>query len=147
MSADPTVEFAGERFRTRKKIGAIALLRFAHVANKGTDSASLEGLAAMYELLEAVIAKDEWVRFQQHAADAEADDTQLMKVVADVTEMLAKRPTERPSDSSDGPTSTPQNSEDDSSSRTIRRFEQEGRPDLALMVVMAQEDRAAHSAA
>jgi hypothetical protein len=77
----------------------------------------------------------------------DADDTELMNIVKDVMEMLSKRPTERPSDSSDGPTSTPPSSEDDSSSRIIRRFEQEGRPDLALMVVMeTQEFKAAHSA-
>lgn len=145
MSADPTVEFAGEKFRTRKKVGAIALLRFAHVANKGTDSANLEGMAAMYDLLEAVIAKDEWDRFQQRAADVDASDEELMAVVKEVIELLGKRPTERPSDSSDGPTPTPPNSEDDSSSRIIRRFEQEGRPDLALMVMETQEFKAAHS--
>jgi hypothetical protein len=146
VSDDVTVEFAGEQFRTRRKVGAIALMRFAKVAKTGGDSATMDGLAAMYDLLEACIAKDEWQRFLSHAADVDADDGELMKVVSDVIELLSGRPTGRPSDSSDGPQTGKASSGGDSSLRVVRRLEDEGRPDKALMVLMAQETRATSAA-
>jgi hypothetical protein len=57
-----------------------------------------------------------------------------------------ERPTSRPSDSSDGPKNTKAKSGAGSSSKVIRRLEKSGRPDLALMVTMADEVRSVRSA-
>ncbi len=136
------VEFLGERFRTAERIGLMPMMRFAKVAKAGVDSNDLDGLAAMYDLLEQCIADDEWGRFQAHADRKRADGDELMKVVAEVFEVLSARPTSRPSDSSAGPSTTAPNSTDASSSRVIAELEANGRPDLALIVTQAQEARA-----
>jgi len=47
------VTFSGDRFRLARKVSYLPLLKFAHYANKGTDSASMQGMAAMYEMLRA----------------------------------------------------------------------------------------------
>lgn len=136
-----TVPFAGQEFRVADSIGLMPLMQFAHIAKGGTDSNDLEGLAAMYDLLEQCIADDEWARFKAHAVKSKADGDVLMGVVKATIQALSGRPTSRPSDSSGGPTIIGENSEGDSSLQVVRRLERQGRPDLALMVQMAQEAR------
>ena len=140
------VEFAGEKFSMAEKIGAMPLMRFAKVAKAGGDSNNLDGLAAMYDLLEQVIDPSEWARFEEHADKVRADGDQLMQVVGEVFAAIAERPTGRPSASSGGPKSTKQKSAAGSSSKVIKRLEKSGRPDLALMVTMADEVRSELSA-
>jgi hypothetical protein len=137
------VEFCGERFRMAERVGLMPMMRFAKVAKAGVDSDDLDGLAAMYDLLEQCIADDEWARFQAHADKTRADGDELMRVVKDVFEVLSARPTRRPSGSSDGPQTTEPSSTGDSYSQVIAREEAAGRPDRALILVQAQEARAA----
>ena len=146
--SDRTVPFGGEDFKVADSIGNMALMRFAHVAQKkGTNE--VEEWAALYDLCSAVIAAEDWDRFMDVAVREEADDKTLMLLVRKVLTGQTDRPTSRPSDSSDGPESTEQSSVPDSSSpaelhlRVIRRLEEEGRPDKALMVQMARETTSA----
>ena len=137
------VSFGGESFAAAESIGLMALMRFAHVARSGTDANDMAGLAAMYELLEQCIEPSDWERFQQTAMRTRATGDDLMRVVKDVIQAASARPTGRSSDSSDGPTATAPSSESsDAPLRVVRRLESEGRPDLALMVTMAQEAKA-----
>jgi hypothetical protein len=76
-------------------------------------------------------------RFEAAADKARASGDELMQVVKDAFELLSARPTGRPSDSSDGPTIIEPNSEDASYLRVVKRLEDEGRPDQAYMVLMA----------
>ena len=114
------------------------LMRFAKVAKSGADSADMEALAVMLDLLEQCIAPQDWQRFQDCADKNRADGDELMAVVTSVMEALTERPTSRPSDSSGGPQPTQANSEGVLSSRVIGRLEDQGRPDLALMVTQAR---------
>lgn len=140
------VELAGERFTVAESIGAMPLMRFAKVAKGGADSNNLDSLVAMYDLLEQCIEPADWVKFQAHADKVRATGDDLMAVVGEVFEILAERPTARPSASSGGPKSTKRKSVPGSSSKVIKRLEKSGRPDLALMVTMADEVRSARSA-
>lgn len=128
--------FFGEPFTMADRIGAMALMRFAKVAQSGADSDDLAGLTAMYDLLEQCIAPQDWQRFQAAADTNRADGEQLMAVVAEVVKRLSERPTSRPSVSSDGPHRTAPNSRGDSFSRVMDRYQ--GRPDIQLMVLDAQ---------
>jgi hypothetical protein len=146
VHARPKVTLEGEQFGMAENVGAMPLMRFAKVAKSGGDSANLDGLVAMYDLLEQCIEPSEWVRFQAHADRVRADGEKLMAVVSDVFQALADRPTGRPSASSGGPKNTKPRSVAGSSSKVIKRLEREGRPDLALMVTMAQEALSERSA-
>lgn len=137
------IEFGGERFTVADKIGLMPLMRFAKAAQGGVDSNDMAGLAAMYDLLEQCIAPADWRRFEVAADKTRASGEELMAVVKDVMEAMTARPTSLPSDSSDGPTIIGPNSGGGSSLRVVRRLEEQGRPDLALMVEMAGEARSA----
>lgn len=137
-----TVTFAGQEFTVAGKIGAMPLMRFARVARRGVDSNELEGLAAMYDLLEQCIDPGDWPRFERAADESRADGDELMAVVQDVMAVVSGRPTSRPSDSSDGSQTMSTSSPAGSSSPVIDRLVQRGRPDLALIVSQAEASRA-----
>jgi len=161
------VEFLGAEFAVAEKVGLMPLLRFAHAAKSGLDSADVEGMAALYDMLQQCIAEqpvlvrredgrpvdspadmddeDEvkmlggWAQFEAHATKVKADDEQLIDLVQRVMTLMSERPTTQLSDSSDGLRSTAPTSTDDSSSlAVVKRLKGSGRPDLALAVVRSQ---------
>lgn len=141
------IEFGGETFAPSEQgIPLAALMRFAHVAKAGTDANDIDGLDALYRLLSKCIAPDDWERFLDTAEKTYAKGDDLMAVAKEVISGATKRPTSRPSDSSAGPLIVaPSSGADDSGKpylRVVRREEESGRPDRALMVLMAQESMA-----
>lgn len=141
-----TVEFCGVQFRIAEKVAALPLMRFAKVAKAGVDATELDGMAAMYDLLEQVIHPDDWAKFERHADQQRADGEQLLEVVQGVFVLLADRPTGRSSDSSDGPRTIEPSSTGGSSSpgsNVITRLNGQGRPDLALLVRKREESLSA----
>src|SRR5690348_6239631 len=101
-----TIEFHGEQFTLAEDVGTMPLLRFAKLAQDDTDSEDMAGLAAMYDLIEMCFDARDWQRFQAAATRHKAKGSELLAVVSQVFQVLAARPTQRPSDSSDGPLST-----------------------------------------
>jgi len=141
------IEFHGESYELAEKLGLMPLMRFAKVAQDGVDSADMEGLAAMYDLVEQCFTDEAWARFQVAATKHHADDEDLLDVVQKAIEIMAARPTRRSAGSLAGPQTTR------SSSPTVlgregtadldwalaqygpsERFPK-GRPDLAVGVV------------
>lgn len=141
-----TVEFLGEEFAVAERVSALAFMRFAKLARAGVDADDIEGQAAMHDMLEQCIAPSDWYRFQTLADRERADGAQLLDLIQRVFAVLAARPTERPSSSSDGPQIIEPNFTEDSSSpatgpdRVIAKFNDQGRPDLALLVRRRQEE-------
>lgn len=80
-----------------------------------------------------------WVSTRAHRQTSE----DLGRLFAGLMAAMTGRPTSRPAGSSAGPASTTASSVDASSERAIARLEAQGRPDLALAVVRAQEQRSA----
>ena len=133
------VEFMGKEFAIADKIGLMPLLKFAKAAQSGLDSADMEGMAAMLDLLQQCIADEEWLRFQDHATTTRANDDELLQVIKDVQAILTERPTSRPSDSSAGPQAiAPTSAGDSSSLEVVRRLKSKGREDLAMAVLRQQ---------
>lgn len=133
----PTVECMGESFEVHSEISAWAFADFAK-ATKGSDSdaVSTDAVLAMMDLLQDCIVADDWERFKAVTRAKRASFEQLMAVVKDMTEAQAERPTGRPSDSSDGPTTTNLNSE---LSLEDKALERSGlRPDQKLAVLRAR---------
>lgn len=143
-----TIEFLGAEFHVADKVSSLAFMRFAKVAKAGTDAEDMDGLAAMYDLLQQCIATEDWHRFEAHADTQRADSEQLLEVIQKVFAVLADRPTGRSSDASDGPRIIEPSSTVDSSSpapaeRAISRLNEQGRPDLALLVRRRAESQSA----
>lgn len=140
------ITFHGEQYRLADKMGLMPLMRFAKLARSGLDSQEMEGLAAMYDLLEQCIDDEDWPRFEASATRHRDQGDELMAVVTKAIEVMAARPTQRSSDSSDGPPSTSGSSTGDSSSPVVRRLEQQGRPAQALIAQEALEAQRAKRA-
>ncbi len=137
------VEFFGDTFRLNPASDyQMELLEFADAATAGADSEMLAGMAAVVRLLKAAVSADDWDKFwstaKRNKAQVRAD---LMPVVVQAFAQPIDRPTGLPSDSSDGQASTPQNSGGGSYLQVVKRLEEQGRPELAHVVVMANEDR------
>jgi hypothetical protein len=103
----------------------------------------MAGLAAIFRLVQAAVIAEDWGRFKSLARKNKATVEDLLPVAVSVFEASTGRPTQRPADSSAGPSLVPVSSEDDLSSQVIAKLEQEGRPSFALMVMQAQEARTA----
>lgn len=116
VPAEPdTFGFKGEVFTLRDRIGAMTLMQFAAVAVKGVHASDMEGLAAVYRMLEDVVAVEDWQRFMDVAREHAASDDELLFVIKQAIQVIANRPTVRPSGSPGGPSSTTASSRDDSS--------------------------------
>ncbi len=129
-----SVDFFGETIRLAEEPSQTAMMDFAEVASG--ELSPLEAMAATKTVIKACVHPDDWQRFwslaRKHNADTERD---LMPVVVAVFEMETDRPTQRPSDSSDGPRPTAPSSTAGSSLLEERL---RARPDLMVIVEDAQ---------
>ena len=134
-----TVELLGRQFRIAAKIGLMPLLKFSAYADVATNDP--RALGAMYSLLRDCIYRGhpgcgtcedckngaeqacseydrgDWIAFEDHAMDTQADADDLFGVVSKVMELIAGRPTKPPGTSSPGPRRTSARSTGGSSSR------------------------------
>lgn len=133
------IKVKGDTFEVPEFVAPLAFMRYSEAAVRGVDSSDAEGMAAMYVLLKACFVAQDWDRFEKLAISERLSHADLLDVVQQCFTAVAERPTERPSDSSDGPADTAPRSEVDSSSPVVSRMESRGRPDLALQVVKTQE--------
>lgn len=127
------VEFMGAEYRIAEKVGLMPLMKFAHVSSKGLDSSDMDGLAAMYAMIQDCIDPAEWSRFEHDAMEKKADGEAIFGVVAKVIEILTARPTQRPAESSAGPRLTSENSKGSSSSPVT--------PPATLSLVEGEKDQ------
>lgn len=102
-------KFCGELF-TVGKVGLIPLGRFAKAAVSGLDSADMEGLAAMLDMLSDTVVDGDRPRLLEVARRNRADATDLMPIIQAIIQAESGRPTRRPSDSPSGPSRTGENS-------------------------------------
>lgn len=128
------VEFHGENLRLADRIALMALMRFAKIAQAGTDSDDMDGLVAMYDLLEQCVHPDDWPRFEALATKHRDQADELLTVIQSAITAIAARPTGPPSASSDGPAPISGSSTGGSSSPVVSRLEREGRLSLAYLV-------------
>lgn len=146
----PTVELRGQRFRVRPQgVSLLSLMKFAVIAKKGKTSDDMEGLAALYSLLQSCVHEDDWTAFEDHANKVGAKGEDLMGVVKDAVQAANGGPTQQLSGSPGGPSTTAGSSAADSSSRASsvpmgsrqvqKHLEEQGRPDIALVVMRARE--------
>lgn len=139
-----TFEFFGETFHLNPSSEyEWEMMEFASAATNGGDSDLLSGVAAVFTFLKAVVHPSDWERFRATARKNRAQVKEdLMTVVVGAFTQTTERPTGRPSASSGGPKNTKRKSAAGSSSKVakvVRREEKNGRPDRALMVVLADE--------
>ena len=138
-TTEQLVTFKGEKFRIAEKVGLMPLMKFAHASSQDMSTADMEALSAIYSMLEdciyageeacgkcAACKKDnptdckqydagDWRKFVTHAIKTKADADELLPVVRQVIELIAARPTQEQSGSSNGSAPISQKSTDISS--------------------------------
>jgi hypothetical protein len=143
------IEFLGEKFRLADRIGLMPMLAFAAASKKGLDSEDMEGLAAMYALIRDVVDQtrpvsrdangqaqidgtgapvyagpSEWMRFEDHAIEQQAEGEELMEFVSRAMEVVSARPRRRRELSSGtSPQTSPKSRADSSSPGTPAQIE------------------------
>jgi hypothetical protein len=136
-------EVFGESFRFADPSDyEFAMMEFADAAEYA-DVDTLAGAATIMRVLKAVVHPDDVKRFTLAARTNRARvERDLLPIVVEAFGRETGRPTGQPAESSDGLQPMSETSVDDSSLRVIHRLEDQGRPDLALMVDAAQRSRA-----
>lgn len=79
-------------FRVAPSIGLMPLLRFAHAAKAGLDTDDLEGMAALYDMINDCVHPDDWSAFMAYATEIKAEDEELMEFVSSAMEIISARP-------------------------------------------------------
>lgn len=87
------VDLGDEKFRVREKVGAMALFKWSAAAEMGTEDP--RALGAIYAMLKAIVHKEDWAKFEEHALDNDADAEELLDVVTSGLEIVAGRPTKQ----------------------------------------------------
>jgi len=103
------------------------------------DDAAALGL--VHSFLRRFVHPDDFRLFWNLVRKNRQNLDQQMSFAKWVVEEMSGHPTPLLSDSSGGQQETGRSSGDDLSSRAIARLEEQGRPDLALAVIHAQESR------
>ena len=130
-----SVVFKGQDFEVPEKINERRLLRLAKFAAAGADSDNMAAMGALDDLLFQCIRLEDQKRFDDLCDSEGASTVELFEFTASVIGALGSRPTERRSDSSRGPSSTPASSESSAADRAIQRWD--GRPDLQIQAMRA----------
>lgn len=138
--AGDTLEFMGESYKLAPRLAAISLWKFGWIAKRGVTDEDMEGIAVIFDLLrdcfiieypcekcptclgdpdkdlspnpEACPNQDlgEWPRFEHDAMRKRATNDDLIQTVFQAVELIAARPTQPPSVSSAGRSTTSPNS-------------------------------------
>lgn len=140
-----TFDYFGSEIRVSPEFGELDLADFMEAA-AGLDEDSVDALSLVKRTMRSAVHAEDFDTFWRLAKANRQGTEDLMPVLYACVEAVAERPTQRPSDSSDGPSATRALSAVDSSSQVIGRLEGNGRPDLALMAHMATEAREASAA-
>lgn len=106
QNLDLGFELDGVEFKCETSMSLLDLSEFARLAVQGVDSESPEGLAILADIYSSLLGSS-YQRFRAHCRKHGTDGEQLMHIVMDLASEASKRPTSRPSDSSDGPPNDP----------------------------------------
>jgi hypothetical protein len=105
-----TFDWHGKTIRCRTQLPALPLLEMASTGAdmraSGNEDDFMLIAASFYRFLQSVIEPDDWSIFRQSCTDNADGADQLMPLVGKLGEAIMGRPTERPSDSPDGPPQT-----------------------------------------
>lgn len=96
-------ELDGVVFHPGDAVTFLDITELGRFANQ--EMASPEGAAAIGEFFKLLLGED-YDRFREHIRTHRTDEDTIVRVLHDVLEDLSSHPTQRPSDSPAGPTST-----------------------------------------
>jgi hypothetical protein len=102
---DITFTLDDVEFRCAGRPTVLDISELAEVAELGVDTEDPRAIAAMSKFFRAVLGK-EYTRFREHMRTHDTGEDVLVEIMQGIMEDLAGRPTEEPSHSQDGPSTT-----------------------------------------
>lgn len=130
----------GATIRVEPNLTDTVLVEFLRKASTIENDIGPEAMSAIQDFLSACIHPDDFEEFWQLGRDNRQGIQDLMLVAYGILEVATDRPTPVPAASSGGQPTTPVALTENSSVGVVQRqFEERRRPDLALVVVQAQE--------
>lgn len=128
-----TFDFHGETFTYADEFPAFAHAEFCEAMDDGEEVTSTRSTAVTLRLALASIAESDRSRFRRLCRRVQPPAGEVMGIFGGLLAVLSERPTGQPADSSDGLSSTPQNSgQEPVASVTSLPERPAPRPDLAL---------------
>lgn len=139
------VDYFGEPIRVMDDPLSLTLTleEFMDVAATLEGEDDVRAIGHVRGFLRAMVAPADWVKFWRLVRQNRQGIEEQMGFGKWLIEEMTGHPTGLQSASSDGLQGTDENSEGDVSSRAQHRLEQQGRPDLAAVVVLRREQTAA----
>jgi hypothetical protein len=126
---DPlTFDWFGEPIRLEERYNQVRLVNLLSRAHT-IDERDPTAMVVVKDMAQLLIDRHDFIRFWTLAEQYDQTLQELVGTLEAVMAAMTDRPTQRPSDSSVGPTSSEENSPDDSPT-----LESRGRPDLQLLV-------------
>ena len=139
---DVTFGYFGTVLRVNPELSELELVEFMDRAQQVGEN-DPRAVTMLKDYLRSLVHPDDFDRFWELARRYRQTQQDLGALTQTLMAAAAGRPTGLPSDSSAGQSSTAPSSRDGSSLRVIRQLESQGRSDIALAVVRAQEAQAA----
>lgn len=142
---EDTFGWMGEEFRIHPDFTDLNLVKFMEKAVHIDENDEATAMDLVQGQLGGIVHPDDWTRFLDVSIKNRQGYRDLMELMKGLNEALAGRPTKRPSDSPSGRRKTGGKSKGPSSGRggqarrVIDRLDAEGRPDLALVAVAADD--------
>lgn len=120
-----------------RELGPLELSHMARMHGRPADDP--ESVAFMAELFNTLLGDGQFREFRIRCGQFQTQPDIFVRIIEGIFEDFTNRPTGRQSGSSDGLPTTGHESTDDSSSKALEILD--GRPDLQMAVLHAQEDR------
>jgi hypothetical protein len=95
-----TAPLGDKEFRLAENVGIMPLMEWA--AASDVDVASADGLRAVYYVLQDAVHEEDWAEFRRYSREHKVKAEELLDFANAALEVLAGRPTEAASGSSDG---------------------------------------------
>lgn len=106
LGKKPDFELDGVKFTCAGGLTALDISELAEVAELGVDTEDPRAAAAIAKFFRAALGLPEYNRLKDHMRAHDTAEDVLIDIMAGVIEDVAGRPTQEPSSSQDGPSTT-----------------------------------------
>lgn len=147
---DVTFGWLGKDFRVHPELTDLNLFEFMDRAKNIDEEDEVAAMELVTGQLSGLVHPDDWTAFLRHSIEQRQHYRDLMQLMKGLIEATSDRPTRRRSASQGGRQKTKGKSRAGSSEqgggtakRVQKRLELAGRPDLAAVVMLAEDERRA----
>ena len=102
----PTFALDEVEFTCEGGVTALDISEFAQVAKAGVDTDDPAAAAVFAEFFQNALGAAEYARFKKHTRDHRTDEAIFVDIMQGIIEDFVGRPTQEPSSSQDGPSTT-----------------------------------------